>query len=77
MKNILIILVALSFGLIGCADTGNKSLKYAAESNVRAQIKKDVKTKDQIKAIFGSTYYFFPKTMHGSSTVPSFLSIFR
>tara|TARA_B100000989_G_scaffold224193_1_gene171626 strand:+ start:310 stop:711 length:402 start_codon:yes stop_codon:yes gene_type:complete len=56
MKNILVIFIALSFGLIGCADTGNKSLKYATESKVQAQIKEGVTTKDQVKAMFGSPY---------------------
>ena len=56
MKKILFFIVTLSFALTGCADTGNKSLKYATESKVQAQIKEGVTTKNQIQAMFGSPF---------------------
>ena len=56
MKKILFFIVTLSFALAGCADTGNKSLKYATESKVQGQIKEGVTTKNQIQAMFGSPF---------------------
>ena len=56
MKKFVFVLIAVSFALLGCADTGNKSLKYATESKVQTQIKEGVTTKDQIQAMFGSPY---------------------
>ena len=56
MKKILFFIVTLSFALGGCADTGNKSLKYATESKVQGQIKEGVTTKNQIQAMFGSPF---------------------
>ncbi len=54
MKKLNFILFGLILFLVGCAGTGNESLKDATESQVKKQITIGVTTKDQVQEMFGS-----------------------
>ena len=54
MKTLNIVLVGLMLSLLGCIETGNKSLKHATESKIKKQITIGITTKNQVQAIFGN-----------------------
>ena len=48
------LMLLLAFSVVGCSSYGNKKIKEANQSTIASFIKKDVTTKAQVSAMWGS-----------------------